>query len=268
MRANERLKELRESLGITVRDVEDFSRRICEAEQNDEYYIANSWLAALEKQEALPSMYKLFTLSVIYRTKYTELLLLYGLDLDKITKYQKDCPLAKTHLAPTTVYDQDRRVSFPVRFDPAFRLDKTSLLSRMVEMWGEVPIGVIQHLDLRRSTWGLIGLDDYTLHPLLPPGSFVQIDERQTRVFRLPWRSEHERPIYFIELRDGYACSWCEMQGGQLLVVPHPLSPCTVRAFATPREAQVVGRVTGVAMRMVSPNPPPSTDTARLPTRS
>jgi len=45
----------------------------------------------------------------------------------------------------------------------------------MVELWGEVPIALIQHLDIRHSQYGYVGLEDYTLYPLLRPGSFVQM---------------------------------------------------------------------------------------------
>lgn len=53
------------------------------------------------------------------------------------------------------------------------------------------------------------------------------------------------------ELRGEYICSWCEMRDGYLSAVPHPKSKCGVRRFAHPREADIVGRVIGVTMRLV-----------------
>jgi hypothetical protein len=41
------------------------------------------------------------------------------------------------------------------------------------------------------------------------------------------------------------------MADGDLNVVPHPKSKCKVRRFAYPREADIVGRVIGVTMRLV-----------------
>jgi hypothetical protein len=72
----------------------------------------------------------------------------------------------------------------------------------------------------------------------------VQIDDRQNKVRKLPWRTEFDRPIYFVELRDGYACSWCELVDKKLTLIPHPLSPCGIRQFDFPTEAEVIGRVT------------------------
>ncbi len=53
------------------------------------------------------------------------------------------------------------------------------------------------------------------------------------------------------ELRGEYICSWCEMREGYLSAIPHPNSQCEVRRFSYPRDAEIVGRVIGVTMRLV-----------------
>ena len=82
----------------------------------------------------------------------------------------------------------------------------------------------------------------------------MQIDSHPNRGVAGKWRTEFDRAIYFIELRDGYACSWCEVRGSQITLIPHPLSGCMIRQFAYPTEAEIIGQVTGVAMRLV-PSP-------------
>jgi transcriptional regulator with XRE-family HTH domain len=268
MRPGEQLKGIRARLGITTREVEEESRIIAESEGSDEFYISNAWLTQIENTQSIPSIYKLYSLAVIYRTKFTDLLKLFSVDLDRIAKYQLESGLQQTHLTTLEVYDGDRAVSFPVRFDRGFSAEKTSLLSRMVEVWGEVPIALIQHLDVRHSQYGYIGLKDYTLYPLLRPGSFVQIDQRVNKVQASPWRTEYDRPIYFVELRDGYACSWCELHDTQLTLIPHPLSPCRIRQFNYGTDAEVIGRVTAVAMRIAEPVDHVPDGTARLPKQS
>jgi hypothetical protein len=115
------------------------------------------------------------------------------------------------------------------------QLDKTNLLSRLVEIWGEVPVRLIQHLDPRKSVYGIIGMKDFTMWPLIRPGSIVQIDGNQRKVLPIKWENEHERPIYFIELRKEYICSWCEIREGHLLAVPYPNSRCEIRRFPYPK---------------------------------
>jgi hypothetical protein len=101
-----------------------------------------------------------------------------------------------------------------------------------------------------RYTYGYIGSEDFAMYPLLPPGSFVQVDETRNKVEEGLWRSEFERPIYFVEMREGYACCWCSIKGSSIVLQPHPLSPVSVRILRYPQEAEVLGQVIGVAMRL------------------
>lgn len=259
---------MRTRLGITTREVEEFSRRIADDCGNEEFYISNAWLTQLENKISIPSIYKLFSLSVIYRTRFNDLLQIFGVDLNASARYQLALPLQHTHLTSLENPSPDEAISFPVRFDKGFTLDRTNLLSRMVEVWGEVPVALIQKLDVRHCQYGYIGLEDYTMYPLLRPGSFVQVDNRASRNPASDWRTEFDRPIYFLELHDGYACSWCEMRGSQIILIPHPLSACSIRQFAYPDDAEIVGQVTAVAMRLVSTTEAASDALPRLPRRS
>jgi len=265
MNAGERLKQARLQLNITTREVADLSQKIAESESNPEFLISNPWLTQVENSDSVPSIFKLYSLSSIYRIKFTDLLLLYGVDLQHLSRNQLAAPLPDTHLTNLEIYDEERTVSFPIRFDRSFDIDNTNLLSRLVEVWGEVPIALIQHLDIRHGLFGYIGLQDMTLYPLLRPGSFVQIDPRVRRVQPMRWRTEFDRPIYFVELRDGYACAWCGLQDGHLLLLPHPLSPCSVRRVAYGKDAEIVGQVTGVAMRLADGPERESGGNSRLP---
>src|ERR1700737_654248 len=262
---SEQLKHIRCRLGITTREVADFSQKIAEAEGNPEFHISNAWLTQVENSDSVPSIFKLYSLSSIYRIKFTDLLLLYGVDLQHLSRNQLAAPLAETHLTNLEVYDQQRTVSFPVRFDRSFDVDNTNLLSRMVEVWGEVPIALIQHLDIRHGLYGYIGLQDRTLSPLLRPGSFVQIDPHVRKIQPFRYRTEFDRPLYFGGLRDGSACAWCEMQDGYLLLLPHPLSAQSVRRLNYGTEAEIVGQVTAVAMRLTDASEPAPGGTAKFP---
>ena len=154
------------------------------------------------------------------------------------------------------VHHPEDSESLPVQFKPKFRLEKTNLLARVVEKWDEIPVGFLQDLDLRKSVYGYIELEDYTLFPLIRPGSLVKIDANQRKISTEKWNTEFDRPIYFVELRNGYVCSWCQVDRGQLIVIPHPHSHQDVRRFDYPSQTEIVGRVTGVAMRIVHEKQP------------
>ena len=256
----ERLKYVRTQLGITTREVHLFSKIIAESENNNDFLVSGPWLTQIENERsALPSIYKLFSLACIYGLNYSTLLLLYGVDLRKISVLHSRVPVPKTHVTENELTPdvEPQPLELPVRFDAALNLGQTNLLSRMIEMWGRVPLEFVQHLDLRRRLYGFVGFKDYTLYPLLRPGSFVEINPDAKTLEPTPIRSEFDRPIYFLDLRNEYACGWCDILGDRLLLIPHPLSSIKTRSFAFPKEAEIIGKVTGVAMRIgISlPNP-------------
>ena len=154
----------------------------------------------------------------------------------------------QSHLAESL--DDIELISVPVRLDPAFDLRRTVNLGRMVERWGTVPLAFLSRLAESKYTYGYIGTDDGTMYPIILPGSFVQIDESKNKVRDELWRSEYERPIYFVETRKGYLCGWFSVAGDTLVLQPHPLSPAPVRMFKHPQEAEVVGQVVGFAMQL------------------
>jgi transcriptional regulator with XRE-family HTH domain len=253
MKAGSRLRALRSRLGITTRDVAERSQQIAHAEGNPEFYISNAWLTKLENSDSVPSIHKLASLSAVYQVSFNDLLELFGIDPELTGKRQLEITPRQTQLLRLEAGNPEKPVTFPVHFQEGLSLYSTNLLSRMIEHWGEVPIAALQHLNLRENHYGFIGLEDFTLYPLLRPGSFVQIDQRVRKVQTSSWRTEFDRPIYFLELRDRYGCGWCDLQGNELTLLPHPLSPCTIQRFQFPLEAEIVGQVTGIAMRLVDP---------------
>jgi transcriptional regulator with XRE-family HTH domain len=264
-----RLKEVRTRLGITTREVADFSKTIADAERNDEFLVSSPWLTQIENEKAaLPSIYKLFTLAGIYGLSYSEVLSFYGVDTPKARKYHAELPIAKTHLARYDSVEPAAVLELPARFDAGLNLSQTNLLSRMIESWGKVPLEFVQHFDFRNRLYGFIGLKDYTLYPLIRPGSFVEIDPDVRKPRHSAARSEFDRPIYFVDLRNEYACSWCELVEDKLVLTPHPLSPVKTRIFVFQKEAEIIGQVTGVAMRIALSLGEPGDEISKAPSRS
>lgn len=250
MRPGEQLKAIRARLGISIREVELRSRQIAHTKGNADYAISNARLIQIENRDSVPSITKLYSLAAIMRMKFSDLIRLYDVDIDRMHDDQMSVGLSQTRLVMEEGPDDDSHVAFPTRFDPGCNLQSTTLLSRIVEVWGEVPVAFLRSLGIRHHQYGIVGLKDFTMHPLLRPGAFVQIDQSARKVQSFAWRTEYDRPIYFIELRNGYACSWCEVLGSQLILVPHPLSPCGLRQLEFGRDAEIVGRVTAIATRV------------------
>jgi transcriptional regulator with XRE-family HTH domain len=183
----QKLRVLREKLGLTMRDIETASERIARKRKNEEYLIPISRLSDFETKSVIPSIYRFYSLALIYRRDLRELLVWYDVNLDiQVSDLEISAPL-RSHvcnaLANMTV------VQMPVRMGPSFDLRKTLNFGRMVEEWGTVPLAYLEQFAKVDFTYGYIGSEDLTMYPILPPGSFVQVDESRDKVREGGWRS-------------------------------------------------------------------------------
>jgi transcriptional regulator with XRE-family HTH domain len=246
--AGKKLRELREQMGLTLRDVELSSTSLAESRGIEEFIINPSRLSDIETKGVIPSIYRLYVLSVIYRADFTELLRLYGVDLSFTAADFAICRPTKTHRLE--IATGRGNIQVPTKLDPGFDIRRSTDLGRMIESWGVVPIQYLQELSKKKYTYAYIGTEDLTMYPLLLPGSFIQVDEDRCRVEEKKWRSELERPIYFVETREGHVCCWCSVRRGEIVLQSHPLSPVPARILKHPQEAEVLGQVVGLAMRL------------------
>lgn len=250
-RGGARLKAVRTRLGLSLRAVEQRSLEFAAERQNPDYALSKAWIVDVEKGRFLPGSFKTAALAAIYKLEIAEIQKWYGLEPDEITKERPLFRPPKTHLL-TSSDEPGEGVEIP---ETGLELKQTNLLTQLVDIWGDVPVPLLRRLDLRRSLYGYIGMEDRTMWPMLPPGTFIQIDPKQTRVQKGPFGklsvySPYARPIYFLDIRTGYACGWCQVENGVLTLIPHPDSGEPTRTFRYPNEAELVGRVTGIAMRI------------------
>ena len=126
----------------------------------------------------------------------------------------------------------------------------TRLRRERIRRWGKMPFTFLNGLETREFRYGWIGLKDWSMYPVLHPGSVVAIDDRLRKIACGGWNNEHDRPIYFFESRDGFRCGWCTLDVSRLILEPHPASNQPAAIFDWPREIEVVGQVVGVAMML------------------
>ena len=254
-RAGAKLRAIRVRLGLSLREAGRRSLKLVAERGNSEFALSRAWLTDIEKGRFVPGTFKISSLSAIYQLSIVEIHRLYGFEPGDIVKERPLFRPPKTHLLPAVDEGEHDQSLTTEEVAAKSGIETTDLLTRIVDIWGDVPVPLLRHVDLRRYLYGYIGTEDKTMSPLLPPGTFVQIDAKQARVQKGPWRHsgsqfQFARPIYFLDIRTGYACGWIEIKNGVLELIPHPDSGVPTRTFRYPVEVDVVGRVTGVAMRI------------------
>jgi transcriptional regulator with XRE-family HTH domain len=244
-RPGEKLKRARERLKLTYRDVEQASQEIAARRCNPDFAISLSRLADIENGGRTPSIFRLYSLCSIFRLDLHEVLGWYGVPVNLMVAEALEIKLAETHKFDVT---PDGHQAMSPNFDCAIDLSKTTYLSQFFRKLGKVPLAFLGGSDPRPHRYGLVGLEDWSMFPIVRPGSLVLIDENRRKIVRGGWRNEFDRPIYFLEHRQGFLCGWCTLSGGTLSVLGHPASEKSPTVFEYPAEIDVVGQVVGVAM--------------------
>lgn len=258
--AGKRLRAKRERLHLSIRRVEQISQKIAEEKNNPAFYVPHNWVSDLENGKSKPRLAKFHSLSLIYDCDINEILALFGLNIVDLGKERGLVSLPHTHLSGLPLAPTEPGVAKSPNLPAKLPLEQTNLVHRMFEGLGAMPLFLLQKAGLQDVLYGYVGTEDYTLDPLIRPGAFVQIDPTQNKVTKGAWPSEQDRPVYFVELRDNrYACSWCELEGNYLLLVPSPKSPVPIRHLRYPQDAEIVGRVVGFAHRIAQLQPKPMT---------
>ena len=216
-----RLRAIRHQWRLSLREVEQRSRRIAEERGDSSYQIPASWLARLESDRHELTVNTLKALAEVY-----------SISIHRFVDFLH----AGNELFPTLDQPSSMNKSFPDQSPK-----ETTLLP--------TESGPSRTPYLR----AIVGKHDPTLHPMIPAGSIVQIDMRQREISpKKDWSNEFQRPIYLLRTKDGYVCGWCELDENSrwLTVIPHPLSPASSRRWKYPTEVENLGRVISVVIRL------------------
>lgn len=242
------LKKVREKLNLRYRDVEAASHEIARRRGSDDYVIALSRLADIENKGTLPTLYRLYSLCAIYRLNPLDVLRRYGLPLEHLEEDSLLSPSRSTNLLSFEATPAGLMDGEPLEETEELDARETRMLPREsgADGWlAHVLLGLPKPRSIRV---GVIGERDDAMSPLVPPRSLVLIDDSRKKIARSGWRSETERPIYFLETRNGFMCRWCSLEEGEIVAFPHPSSTVAPQCFSNPAEIDVVGEVAAVAM--------------------
>jgi transcriptional regulator with XRE-family HTH domain len=247
--AGQRLRRARERLNLKFRDVEQASHLIAERRGNPEFGVLISRLSDIENQGTLPSLYRLYSLCCIYRLDLNEVLGWYGVPVEAMASDAGLIQIEKTH-GINFVADGSAEAMVPLSLDPGIDLRRTFFVSELVQRWGKLPLALLGGMDVKRYRYGFVGTEDWGMHPAIPPGSLLVVDDTKRRIQPNGWRNLSERPVYFLEHRDGFYCRWCSIKDNVISLIADPASETPVVNFGFPGEIEIIGQVVGVAMSL------------------
>jgi transcriptional regulator with XRE-family HTH domain len=252
-----RLRQIRERLGLTYRDVERASLALARARTRPQFTVHISRLADIENGGVVPSLHKLYTLAVVYHLNPLQILGWYDVPLERFLGDAVSFRAPQTHLIAPSTHSGSTGQPAPEHIP-----EGTQFMARNAADHGA--LGNIFNSENGHYRYGCIGLRDRRMEPILRPGSIVLVDVSVRRLQESEWANEYDRPMYFVELHDGYRCGWFQREGARLAMQPHPLSRCMPESWITPDDAEIVGRVVGVVTRLPVPLKAPSRESPEL----
>jgi transcriptional regulator with XRE-family HTH domain len=240
-RIGARLREIRQRWRLSLREVEQRSRRIARHRGDPSYQVSASWLKRLESGEHELTVNKLLTLAEIYNIPIDQLLrTLYPRSVETQNPDQLSSPNAMK-LPTEGIRKVQKKGSRAAKTLPGPSPVETTLLPTE-----NVPSS-------KRYLRAIIGKLNPILDPMIPAGSTVQIDTSRREISpKQGWTRNLQRPIYFLKTRGEYFCGWCELSEDSqwLTLIPHPLSSAPSRRWRYGTEVENLGRVVAVTIRV------------------
>src|SRR4029077_4914023 len=120
-----RLRQIRERLGLTYRDVERASLSLSRLHARPQFTVHISRLADIENAGVVPSLHKLYALAVIYHLNPLEISSWYEIPLDRSLRDAVSFSAPRTHLMASS-----GSLPGPEKIASQFRPDNTELLAR------------------------------------------------------------------------------------------------------------------------------------------
>jgi transcriptional regulator with XRE-family HTH domain len=237
----ELLRVIRLEWGLTLREVMHRSQIVARLWGSPSHVVSYGHLAKVEKGEHDLTVDKFLSLSEIYSKSPDTILRAYR--PQRFTASFFD-PLGGPNL--TQVITEGRLGEQALHMLPDdFGSSPAPAATTFVPLDGTS--------DRNRYRRVIVGKNDVTLSPLIRPGAILKIDTHKRAIATYKeWSGEFDRPIYLLYTREGYMCSWCELDvtGSWLTTVPHLCSRTSHRHLRFGLEVEVVGRAVGLIMNL------------------
>src|ERR1700723_3469167 len=126
-----RLRAVRKILRLSMREVEHLSREIALKKNAPDYFISRNWLGDIEAGKLKPNIYRLKSLSLIYRLGLYELLSFFGVDIADVSTEQALVGLPHTYLMTPTLGGAQSTLVAPLELREKVDFGSANLVSRM-----------------------------------------------------------------------------------------------------------------------------------------
>jgi hypothetical protein len=236
-------------LGLSYQDIASQSRRLADINKNPGMRIGKSTLGnIISGRIRQPGTAKLDSLRIILHLSRDEIDLAIGLAPKHRLAEQLQTRSDKTHELSYDAVSRHQTLKLPLLKANA-QLEQTQFFKALVQRWTMVEVEYLASFFPPHLKYVVIGEDDSRASPIAPPGTRVLVNTLITTMRASDKTSFHERELYCVLTPGGLTCSYLEQtSGGNVVVVPHPLSGRMREEFSA-ADVTIVGQVVGLLFR-------------------
>jgi CheY-like chemotaxis protein len=241
------LRESRERAGLNYRAAHELTVQVSTLQDDPRYAISQSSLFSYELSNTLPRhVAKLISLCAVYAVSLWTLLDSAGVHVEPHTGDPVCAQIRGSNVG-------DQRDSSAI----THRRASAEILSGVPAPLYEAIPALVDQGTFSFGDVHVCGRRLRALNPLFQGAVFLTVDRRQRSVAKVNARAKFRRPMFLVQESSGeFLSGVCSVDRGVLTVQPRLQAPAILARFPA-RDADVIGRITGV-MRRLDPDAEPA----------
>jgi len=221
------------------------------------FFIPHNLYSDLRTTSFLPSIHQIAALSRISGYRLADWLIVFGFNVEAITRVQVSLPSKRTILLDTSLTDAEDSIPWFRNRANAIAVPRIAPLVQLLEPTPPRTIGTLSEFSSQDFLYAKVGSEDAFAFPELAPGSIVRVDRKVEPHTVLPETRQDKHRILLIEHGKGLCCCAVHQVATDVIVPVGTLLPYAQVPLRVPDEARILG-VVDLELRLLLKTEPPT----------
>jgi hypothetical protein len=241
MHTPDRVRQILSTRGLTLYQVSQRSAKIFG--NSSLYFIPQRLYHELAIGALTPNLHQLAAFSHISNYRLADWLAVFGFQLDDIPKLQLLIPRRRTLLLDSSVYDQERWLSWFAGRLPEPSRPTIAPLGQLLQRSAPMRAKELLHLNKKQFLYVRIGQDDKFAFPSLAPNSIARIDARYARSLLSSLAPTNSKNIFLVESGLALNCGHLKRTAKDRIMLCSTHFPFTQTELTLDSTVRIVGVV-------------------------
>ncbi|HET8922540.1 MAG TPA: hypothetical protein VFN26_06040 [Candidatus Acidoferrum sp.] len=241
MNRAEQVRQILSTRGLTLYRVSRQSAEIFG--RSSRFYVPHNFYYDVADPSLIPTIHQMLALSHITNYRLHDWLVVFGFDLDHISRLQLLIPRQRTTLLDSSVYDVHAWIPWFVDRPNTGHVPPMAPVGQFLASATPRRAAELLALNKRRFLYAKVGEGDVLAFPHLAPGSIVRIDERRSGELLSEGRNNSGPRLFLVEHGSGFTCSQLLVLEKDIIMLHSPERPCAQLELRLGKEGRILGVV-------------------------